>query len=105
MTRKRHPSETPYLRVRRTEGSRFEVTVEIFGNAKALLRLRKQIDRALGGVDAYPFDDALYRELDRDGYEVVVRRARSQEEMREKSGSPRSKKTPEALPWAERTRE
>jgi hypothetical protein len=76
------PSKTPYLHVRETEGALFPSAVEIRGNAKALLQLKKQIDRALESIDTHPFDDTLYRELDGDEYEVVVKRAKSREEMR-----------------------
>lgn len=50
MTEARKPSETPYLHIRETEGALFPSAVEITGNAKALLQLREQIDRALGSV-------------------------------------------------------
>jgi hypothetical protein len=98
----RKPSETPYLHVRETEAALFPFAVEIVGNAKALLQLRKQIDRALEGIDTFPFDDTLYRELDGGVYEVLLRRARSREEMR--PPAPRVEKAPERLPWAETAR-
>ena len=93
------PSKTPYLHVRETEGALFPFAVEIAGNAQALVQLRKQIDRALEGIDRFPFDETLYRELDGEEYEVVVRRARSREEM----GPPASRvdKAPKRLPWSE----
>jgi hypothetical protein len=75
------PSETPYLHVQQTEGSLFPYAVEVTGNAKALLQLRQQIDRALKD-QAYPLDDATYRDVYEEEYEVVVKRARSREEMR-----------------------
>ena len=102
VTEKPKPSEIPYLHVRETEGQIFAFAVEIRGNRKALLRLRKQIDRALEGIDAFPLDDTLYRELDGDEYEVVVERAKSAEEMR--PPVPKVEKAPERLPWAERAR-
>jgi hypothetical protein len=55
--------------------------VEIVGNAKALLRLRAQIDRALKDQDSYPLDEALYRDNFEDEDEVVIRKARSRAEM------------------------
>ena len=76
------PPKTSYLHVREAEAILFPFAIEIIGNAKALLQLRKQIDRALEGIDGFPFDETIYRELDGDEYEVVVRRARSREEMR-----------------------
>ena len=76
------PFKTPYLHVRETGGALFPFAVEIVGNAKALLRLRKQIDRALEGIDTFPFDETLYRELDGDEFELVVKKAKSREEMR-----------------------
>ena len=96
------PSEIPYLHVRETEGILFSFAIEIRGNRKALLQLRKQIDRELEGIDAFPFDDALYRELDGDEYEVVVSRARTPEEMRPPES--RAEKRPEKSPWAEKAR-
>jgi hypothetical protein len=53
------PSKTPYLHVREAEAVLFPFAVEIVGNAKALLRLRKQIDRVLKDVTTYPFDETL----------------------------------------------
>ena len=69
MPEERKPSETPYLHVREMEGMLFPFAIEIRGNARALLQLRKQIDRALGGIDTFPFDDTLYRELDGEEFE------------------------------------
>ena len=92
--------EIPYLHVRETEGAMFPLAFEITGNAKALLRLRKQIDRALQGVERFPFDDTLYRDVYEEEYEVVVRRAKSREEM--ELPPPERKEAPEPLPWAER---
>jgi hypothetical protein len=94
------PAKTSYLHVREAEAVLFPFAIEITGNAKALLQLRKQIDRALEGIDEFPFDETIYRELDGDEYEVVVRRAKSREEMR--PPVPRVEKTgPERVPWAE----
>jgi hypothetical protein len=69
------PSKTPYLHVRETEGELFPFAVEIVGNAKALLQLRAQIDRASKDVTTYPFDETIYRELDGDEFEIVVKKA------------------------------
>jgi hypothetical protein len=71
--------------------------VEIVGNAKELLQLRRQIDRALKDQDPYPFDEALYRDTFEDEYEVVVRKARSRAEMQHPRPS-KPEKTPERLP-------
>ena len=74
--------KTPYLRFGEVERPIMGPAVEIVGNARALLQLRRQIDRALRDDEgAYPLDDALYRDNYEDEYEVVVRKARSREEM------------------------
>lgn len=96
------PSETPYLHVRQTKGSLFPFAVEVTGNAKALLQLRQQIDRALKDVAEYPLDDATYCDVYEEEYEAVVKRAKSREEM--ETPRPKPEKTEEGLPWAERAR-
>ena len=96
------PPKTSYLHVREAEAILFPLAIEITGNAEALLQLRKQIDRALEGIDEFPFDETIYQELDGDEYEVVVRRARSQEKMR--PPAPRVEEAPERTPWAEKAR-
>ena len=58
----RKPSEIPYLHVWETEGTLFPFAVEIVGNARALLQMRRQIDLALKDIDRYPLDEALYRD-------------------------------------------
>ncbi|MGH3145567.1 MAG: hypothetical protein ACRDTR_07155, partial [Rubrobacter sp.] len=58
----------PYLHVRQTEGSLLPSGLSITGNTKALVQLRKQIDRALEDAEGYPLDDATYRELGGDEY-------------------------------------
>jgi len=95
------PSETPYLHVRQTKGLIFPYAVEVTGNAKALLQLRQQIDRALKDVAEYPLDEATYRDVYEDEYEVVVRKARSREEML--SPRPAAAET-EGLPWVEKVK-
>ncbi|MGH3146620.1 MAG: hypothetical protein ACRDTR_12545, partial [Rubrobacter sp.] len=80
----------------------------ITGNTKALVQLRKQIDRALEDAEGYPLDDATYRELGGDEYEVLVTRARSREEMEKPRTSEEASESSEQLPWAQsarRTRE
>ena len=94
------PSKTPYLRFGEAERPIMGPAVEIVGNAKALLQLRRQIDRALKDQDSYPLDETLYRDEDEEEHQVVVRRAKSQEEMR--PPAPRVEKAPERVPWAER---
>jgi hypothetical protein len=75
--------------------------VEIVGNARALLQLRRQIDRALRDDNSWrPLDEGIYRDEDGEEYQVFVERAKSREEMR--SPVPRPEKAPERLPWAER---
>ncbi len=76
------PSKTPYLRFGEVERPIMGPAVEIVGNAKALLQLRRQIERALKDEDRYPLDDAIYRDEHEEEYQVVVRRAKSREEMR-----------------------
>ena len=73
--------------------------VEIVGNAMALLQLRRQIDRTLKDVDRYPLEEGIYRDEHEEEYQVVVRRAKSREEMR--PSVPRVEKAPVRLPWAE----
>ena len=41
--------------------------MEIAGNAKDLLQLRSQVDRALKYEDRHPLDDALYRDEREEG--------------------------------------
>ncbi len=74
--------------------------MEIVGNAKGLLQLRRQIDLVLKGEEV-PLDDAIYRD-EYEEHQVVVRRARSREEMR--PPMPERKEAPERVPWAERAR-
>ncbi len=96
------PSKTPYLRFGEAERPIMGPAVEIVGNAKALLQLRRQIDRALKDQDSYPLDETLYRDEDEEEHQVVVRRAKSREEMR--PPAPKGKESPDRLPWAEATR-
>lgn len=91
-----------YLHVRQTEGSLLAGGVSITGNAKALLQLRAQIDRALGGVDEYPLEEAVYEELHGEAYEVFVKKARSRADM--EPPRPEPEKTEEGPSWAERAR-
>jgi hypothetical protein len=98
------PAKTAYLHVREAEAVFFPLAIEITGNAKALLQLRKQIDYALEGIHEFLFDETIYRELDGDEYEVVVRRAKSREEMR--PPVPRVEEAPErAAGWEEGSRQ
>jgi hypothetical protein len=76
--------------------------IAITGNAKALLQLRAQIDRALGDETWHPFEEGVYQDVDGIPFEVAVKRARSKEEMREPV--PRPNKTAERMPWAEKAR-
>ena len=75
------PSKTSYLRFGEAERQIMGPAVEIVGNARGLLQLRRQIDRALKDVDRYPLDEAIYRDEHEEEHEVVVRRAKSREEM------------------------
>ncbi len=50
-------------------------------------------------MDRYPFDEAIYRDEDEGEHRVVVRRAKSREEMRPPVPKPQG--TPKRLPWAE----
>ena len=96
------PSRTPHLHVRTVDGFLSPVAVAVTGNARALLQLRRQIDRALTNPDAaFPFEEAVYHDVHGEPFEVAVKRAKSREEMEEPV--PRPEKTPEKLPWLERT--
>ena len=96
------PPKKPFLHVREVEGSLFPYAIAITGNATALLQLKRQINRALKGENSWPFDEALYRDVCGEEYEVAVKVAWSREQMREPV--PRPEKTPERLPWAELAR-
>jgi hypothetical protein len=50
------PAKIPHLHVRTVEGLLFEEAIAITGNARALLQLRDQIDRALRNETSHPFD-------------------------------------------------
>jgi hypothetical protein len=92
------PSKTPYLRFGEVERPIMGPAVEIVGNAKALLQLRGQIDRALKDDEsAYPLDEAIYRDNLEGEYGVVVRKARSRAEM-EPPKPPEPEEAPERLP-------
>jgi hypothetical protein len=94
------PVKTSYLRFGEAERPIMGPAVEIVGNAKALLQMRRQIDRALKDIDRYPLDDAIYRDEHEEEHQVVVRRAKSREEMR--PHVPRVEKAgPERVPWTE----
>ena len=89
----------PYLHVRSVDGFLFAEAIAITGNARALLQLRRQIDRALKDEGSYPFEEEVYDDVFGQPFEVAVKRARSPEEMQEPV--PKPEKTPERLPWAE----
>ena len=90
----------PYLHVRSVDGFLFAEAIAITCNARTLLRLRRQIDRALANPGgAYPFEEGVYVDVHGQPFEVAVKRARSPEEMQEPM--PKPEKTPERLPWAE----
>lgn len=74
---KDEPAKTPYLHIRETEGAIFPFAVEVIGNAKGLLQLRAQIDRALKDEERYPLDKGIYRDEYEEEHQVVVRRAKS----------------------------
>ena len=93
----------PYLRIRSVDGLLGEA-IAITGNAKALLKLQAQIERALEGEDSYPLEEGVYVDADGQPFEVAVRRARSKQEMREPGGAKKSGRTVEERPWAERAR-
>ena len=85
---KDEPPKTPYLRFGEVERPIMGPAVDIVGNAKGLLQLRRQIDRALRDVNRYPLDEALYRDEDEQEHQVVVRRAKSREEIRPPTPKP-----------------
>lgn len=93
------PAKTPHLHVRTVEGALLGDAIAITGNAKALLQLRAQIDRALRNGGSHPFEEGVYQDVNGTPFEVVVKRARSREEMGEPV--PRPERTAERLPWAE----
>ena len=92
------PAKTPHLHVRSVEGLLGEA-IAITGNAKALLKLRTQIDRSLRDEGSHPFEEGAYQDVNGTPFEVVVKRARRKDEMREPV--PRPERTAERLPWAE----
>jgi len=77
--------------------------VTITGNAKALLKLRAQIDRALRGENSYPSEESVYQDVNGIPFEVAVKKARSRREMRERV--PKPERTAERLQWEEKARE
>jgi hypothetical protein len=95
--------KTPHLHVRSVEGLLFEEAIAITGNARALLQLRGQIDRALMNETSHPFDEAVYRDVNGAGFEVAVKKATSREGMREPAPKPR--RTAEQLPWGKKVRD
>jgi hypothetical protein len=95
-----NPANTPHLHVRTVEGVLGEA-IAITGNAKALLQLPAQIDRALRDETSFPFEESVY--VDVTPFEVAVKRARSGEEMQEPA--PKPERTTEQLPWATRTKD
>lgn len=99
------PAKTPHLHVRSVDGFFSAEAIAITGNAKALLQLRRQIDRALANTgESVPIEEEIYNDVLGQPVEVAVKRARSPEEMQEPSGSTKPEKTPERLPWAELAR-
>jgi hypothetical protein len=95
--------KTPHLHVRSVEGLLFEEAIAITDNARALLRLRDQIDRALMNENSHPFDEAVYRDTNGTEFEVAVKKATSREGMREPAPKPR--RTAEDLPWGTKARD
>jgi hypothetical protein len=93
------PSKTPNLHIRSVDGLLFPEAIAITGNAKALLQLRAQIERALRGEESYPFSEAVYQDINGIPFEVAVKWAKSKEEMWEPI--PKPEKTAEKLPWVE----
>lgn len=83
------PNKTPYLHIRSVEGLLFADATAITGNARALLQLRAQIDRALANPGgASPFEESVYQDVHDQPFEVAVKRARSPEEMQEPGPKP-----------------
>ena len=93
-------SKIPYLRFGEAELPIVGPAVEIIGNARALLQLRRQVDRALRDDNSWrPLDEGIYHDEDGEEYQVVVRRAKSRKEMRPAVST--VEKAPEGAPWAE----
>ena len=97
MERDGEPSKTSHLHVRSVDGFLFPEAIAITGNAKALLRLRRQIDRALADRgEKVSIEEEIYNDVRGQPFEVAVKRARSPEEMQEPV--PKPERTPERLP-------
>ena len=93
MTEKR--SETPYLHIRPPGrivgvGGEGDPVAKIHGNRAGLLRLRSQIDAALGMDDGLA-SLSVYRETDERRFELFVQRADKREQM----GGPREPEKPD----------
>jgi hypothetical protein len=97
------PTKMPHLHVRSVEGLLFGEAIVITGNARALLQLRDQIDRALRNAGSHPFEEGVYRDVNGTEFEVAIKRARSKDEMQEPV--PKPERTAEQLPWSQKARE
>ena len=76
----------PCPNVRLAEGLLAPDTVAITGNRAALLKLRRQVYRALGDRNvARSFEEEVYDDPDGEPFEVAVKRARRRSEMREQT--------------------
>ena len=82
------------------EGTLLAEAIAITGNAKALLNLRAQIDRALRNETSHPFEEGVYQDVNGTPFEVDVKRARSKDELGEPV--PKPERTAERLPWERR---
>jgi hypothetical protein len=89
----------PHLHIRNVEGFLFPEAIALTGNATALLKLRDQIERSLASEDSYPFEEAVYQEVNGAPFEVAVKWVRRKEEMEETV--PKPERIAEELPWAE----
>jgi hypothetical protein len=70
------PAKTYYLHVRTVDGLLGEA-IAFTGSARALLKLRAQVERALKDETSYPFEEGVYKDVRGTEFEVAVKRARS----------------------------
>ena len=62
--------------------------IAVTGNKAALLKLKRQIDRALEGVEEYPIEDGMYEDVYGEPFQVFVKHARKRSKMEEPGPEP-----------------
>ena len=93
----RREGQPPYLHVRPPrrvlgvggEGAR--PVARIYGNAAAIRRLIKDLERALAAEEGMAVESTHYRETDEAAFDLIVRRATSRKQM----GEPRKPDRPD----------